>query len=98
MRASYSASQILKIKWRVANPDEGNPLTYDVDLLVDGKSYPLARELRTDWYQFRLKEALVAHNVKQVSNRTKFGLRVVAHSVDGVIRSEKHSETFVLVP
>jgi predicted secreted hydrolase len=73
------------ISWHVQNPDEGNPLSYDVYYSVNNKEsfIPIATSVRDTFFTL---------NNVNLSNQTKIWFKIVAHSVDGKLHGTAVSE------
>ncbi|MGN6267064.1 MAG: lipocalin-like domain-containing protein [Ginsengibacter sp.] len=73
------------ISWHVQNPDEGNPLSYDLYYSVNNKEsfIPIATSIRDTFYLW---------NNATIGNQTKIWFKIVAHSIDKKLQGTAISE------
>jgi hypothetical protein len=73
------------ISWHVQNPDEGNPLSYDLYYSINNKEsfIPIATSIRDTFYLW---------NNATISNQTQIWFKIVAHSIDGKLQGTVISE------
>ena len=73
------------ISWHVKNPDEENPLSYDLYYSVNNKEsfIPIATSIRDTFYLW---------NNATTGNQTKIWFKIVAHSIDGKLQGTAINE------
>ena len=78
--------EMLKISWGLLNPDEGNPLKYELSYRKkdDATFTQLAKDLKKKHYDWDTTKI----------NTGSYVMKLVASSVDGTISTIKYSQTF----
>ncbi len=90
-RITYRQDEKLRVSWRVKNPDQGNPLRFDVELISSEKSVPLASGLTATSLELALGEVLPKdHRIR------KLQIRVSACSVDRTLCGSADSPALFL--
>ena len=82
----------LDLSWELKNHDAGNPLGYDLSLVVDGKSTALIANLKDTHYTLNLND------FKILREGSSFQLVLKAHSVDGTLSADVPSDVIKLNP
>lgn len=70
----------IEISWKINNPDAGNPLTYQVELIQSQKKWVLAKDLKEKEGHFLLPQNL--DKKLEGKGREKMEVRVIGSSVD----------------
>jgi predicted secreted hydrolase len=85
-KMAYRADETITVGWKVLNPDQGNPLSFDVDLVSGSLSVPVAKGVKYSSAAFTLGDVLPAG-----SDVKLFRIEVKASSVDAVIQGKAAS-------
>lgn len=82
----YKMNETIKANWKVRNPDMGNPLTYDVELVSSDKKIPVIQGIKGNNVAFTLGDILPSG-----SKAGFFRIKVTAYSIDKVIQGSSFS-------
>ncbi|MDZ4677950.1 MAG: lipocalin-like domain-containing protein [Oligoflexia bacterium] len=91
LNKTYSADELIALKWNIKNPDDGNPLHYRLDLIGNGTVTKLVDRLRIPEWKFRMRDLLPADLAQG-----EFMVKISAFSEDKVITSSRDSDFFVI--
>jgi hypothetical protein len=77
------------IKWKVNNPDDGNPLKYDLEYSTDDQKIfkLIISDISDTFYQW---------NSKTIADNKKVWLRLTGKSVDGTLKRAVVKEFFLI--
>ncbi|MBL6991077.1 MAG: hypothetical protein ISR65_14925 [Bacteriovoracaceae bacterium] len=79
----YESSQQINFAWKILNPDAGNPLTYDIELILESnKRYVIKKGLKSNKFGFKLADVVFSDELNRLK---KFYIKITAYSVDQVI-------------
>jgi hypothetical protein len=82
----YKVDETIKVGWKVMNPDQGNPLAFDVELVSANLTLPIAKGIQGNMVAFTLGNILPAG-----SKIGTFRIKVRASSIDKVIQGNSFS-------
>jgi predicted secreted hydrolase len=85
-KTAYKTNEAIEVGWKVRNPDQGNPLTYDVDLVTANLNVPIAKGIKGNSAAFTLADTVPAG-----SKIDFFRIKITAYSVDKVIQGSSYS-------
>ncbi len=85
-KMTYGMDESVKVNWKVLNPDDGNPLTFNVELINAERNIMLAQDIDENSLEFVLSDVLNPNT--EIHN---FNIKVTASSVDGTITNDKIS-------
>ncbi len=86
LKAAYRTSEVINVGWKVLNPDQGNPLSYDVELVAADLKIPVAKGVKANKIAFTLGDT-----VPEGSKIDIFRIKVTASSLDKVIQGSASS-------
>ncbi len=81
-KSTYATNETIQVSWVVNNPDAGNPLKYDVELVSANSRISIAKGIKTN---------TVAYTLGQTIPAGTFRIKVTAYSVDKVLQSNVFS-------
>jgi predicted secreted hydrolase len=80
-KKTYSRDEKISTKWKIKNPDAGNPLKYKLEITGTSRSVVITEGLENGEYSFKLGD--------DFSKTKSLKLTLTASSVDGAISSNK---------
>ncbi len=92
-KSAYKMNETIKATWKVINPDMGNPLTYDVELVSANLRIPIFQGIKGNSVSFTLGDILPAGRRIDF-----FRLKVSAYSIDKVIQGSSYSPYLIKKP
>jgi len=92
IKTTLRKDENLKIQWRVKNPDDGNPLHYNVYLVHNGLEVAIARNLLDNTFEAKIDTILTS------PNGAKIKIKVQASSVDGKLEDSVLSSELNVLP
>ena len=81
-KSTYATNETIQVSWVVNNPDAGNPLKYDVELVSANSRISIAKGIKTNTVAYTLGSTIPAGT---------FRIKVTAYSVDKVLQSNVFS-------
>lgn len=73
----------IKLKWKIKNTDEGNPLLFDIEVMGENGTFSVIRDLPAMEYKLPLGQ------VSQLMTKKKLKIKITAHSIDRVITNNE---------
>lgn len=92
-KTTYKTSETIEVNWKVRNPDQGNPLTYDVELVTSKLNIPIAKGIKWNSIAFTLADTAPAG-----SKIDLFRIKITAYSIGKVIQGSSYSPYLMKKP
>ena len=86
LKSVYGTDETIKVGWKVMNPDQGNPLAFDVELVSASLKIPIAKGIQGNNIAFTLGNIVPAGSKIGI-----FRIKVTASSIDKVIQGNAFS-------